>query len=45
MKKVSLVAVFIAAAALSACDNDKPAEDVIVAEEPCEDTGACEPTD
>lgn len=44
MKKVVYLAV-AASFALAACDNDKPAEDVIVAEEPCEDSGACEPTD
>lgn len=47
MKKVALSLGFAAAAlvSLSACDKEPEYSPNVEVDEPCEETGACEPTD
>lgn len=45
MKKVAVSLVFAASLGLAACDKEPEYSPNVEVDEPCEETGACEPTD
>ena len=45
MNRKFIIAGAAALFALSACEKEIKSEPVVVVDEPCEDSGACEPTD